>query len=73
MINRNMKITNTCPFCGNRHVVWVDNVDYASWRGGALAQNAFPYLNSTEREQLISHMCPQCQVSIFGEDDDFED
>ena len=57
MINRNMKITNTCPFCGTRHVVWVDNVDYASWTGGTLVQNAFPYLNSTERENSSSLTC----------------
>jgi len=41
---------------------------------GELAQNAFPYLSATEREQLISHICPKCQDSIFGSDEDeFED
>ena len=74
MINRNMKITNTCPFCGNRHVVWVDNVDYASWVGGSLAQNAFPYLNSTERSLICAHSARQTSLGrktkIFGDDID---
>jgi hypothetical protein len=30
-----------------------------------LAQDAFPYLSATEREQLISHICPDCQHDIF--------
>lgn len=32
-----------------------------AWRGGELIQDAMPQLNSTERETLISGMCPKCQ------------
>ena len=62
-------ITITCPFCGNEHEVKVSESDYYDWEGGKLAQSAFPYLSATEREQLISHMCPSCQADLFGEEE----
>ena len=64
-----MKITIdlTCPFCGNAYSIEVERNDYFDWQfGGMLAQNAFPYLNPIEREQLISRVCPKCQEKIFG-------
>ena len=61
-------ITISCPFCGKQHDVHVDEGDYYSWQNGELIQSAMPYLSATEREQLISHICPSCQTSIFGED-----
>ena len=60
----------TCPFCGATHYVKVDEDDWLSYCNGALAQNAFPELNVTEREQIISGICPECQESIFGEEPD---
>lgn len=57
----------TCPFCGKEHFVYVVEEDYENWSNGELAQNAFPYLSATEREQLISGLCPTCQREIFGE------
>lgn len=56
-----------CPFCCGLHYVQVYEADYILWRRGMNAQTAFPYLNDTEREQLISHACPECQVDIFGD------
>ena len=55
----------TCPFCGATHYVEVDYDDLQSYEAGALAQNAFPYLTATEREEIISRLCPECQYSIF--------
>lgn len=58
------------------HAVKVSEYDYKAYCEGALAQDAFPYLDATEREQIISLICPQCQESIFGteeEDEDFDD
>ena len=54
-----------CPFCGAGHSVEVNEIDYLDWEDGALAQDAFPYLTPTEREQLISHLCPECQHKFF--------
>lgn len=59
-----------CPFCGATHTVEVFEADFVAWQDGALAQNVFPYLSATEREQLVSHICPNCQDSIFGSDED---
>lgn len=65
MLNE-VKISMGCVFCGQEHSVVVDEVDYYDWHEGKLAQCAFPYLNPTQREQLISHICPKCQASIYG-------
>jgi len=56
-----------CPICGKLSYVTVNTEDYIKWINGELAQNAFPYLSVTRREQLISGMCPSCQVKIFGQ------
>ena len=60
----------TCPFCGRTSYVKVEETDYLNWRNGDLAQDCFPYLSATEREQLISCLCPSCQASIFGEEEE---
>lgn len=62
-----MEIMMQCPFCGKTHSV---NVEFDAWldyMDGELVQNAFPNLSPTEREQIISNLCPSCQDSIFGE------
>ena len=64
---RDIRLEITCPSCGKSHFVEIAESDYNAWYNGALAQNAFPYLSATEREQLISHICPQCQAEVFGE------
>lgn len=56
----------TCPFCGEDHAVEVNLAEYIAWESGELIQNAMPNLSPTEREQLISHVCPKCQAKIFG-------
>ena len=58
-------IMRVCPFCGQVHDVFVNLVDYFDWEDGVLAQRAFPYLTPTEREQIISSICPDCQKDIF--------
>lgn len=55
----------TCPFCGADHAVEVNLAEYIAWESGELIQNAMPNLSPTEREQLISHVCPKCQAKIF--------
>ena len=67
---RDIRIEITCPFCGTTHFVEVAERDYNNWWSGELAQKAFPYLSATEREQLISQVCPSCQENIFGGKDD---
>lgn len=55
-----------CPFCGTPHSVSVPSKGYQAWQDGELIQRAMPQLSPTEREQLISGMCPTCQKKIFG-------
>ena len=59
-----------CPFCGYVSAVCVKVMDYADWKMGGLAQNCFPYLDVSEREILISGLCPKCQDEVFGSDED---
>lgn len=59
-------ITLKCPFCGTVHKVEANTNEYLAWMGGELIQNAMPSLTATEREQLISQLCPDCQRKIFG-------
>lgn len=56
-----------CPFCGEDHAVEVDLAKFEAWQSGELIQNAMPDLTFMEREQLISGLCPKCQVKVFGE------
>lgn len=63
-----LTVTITCPVCGRTHVVTVDEWGYYCWLYcGNLIQEALPDLSATEREQLISGLCPDCQRSVFGE------
>ena len=57
----------TCPFCGADHAVEVNLAQYEAWQNGELIQNAMPYVTQTEREQLISSVCPKCKADKFGE------
>lgn len=59
-------IVLNCPFCGTVHTVDVDINEYLSWMEGELIQYAMPTLTATEREQLISQVCPDCQRKVFG-------
>ena len=72
-MEKNLELLNTCPLCGKNHSVFVKEEDYFAWQYERVsAQNAFPYLSPTEREQLISGFCPKCQENIFGFND-FDD
>lgn len=68
-----MKITLTsiCPFYGCLTDIEVEVEQYESWAfGGVLIQDAFPTLSATERETLISGICPDCQDDIFSDEDE---
>lgn len=66
-------VSIVCPFCGKAHEVEVFEGDYLDWQDGKLAQDAFPYLDATQREELISGLCPECQADIFGDEDEPSD
>lgn len=64
---KEVQVVTQCPFCGKGQSVWVNEIDYLDWQDGKLAQDAFPYLPSHERETLISGMCPMCWERMFGD------
>lgn len=63
-------ISNRCPFCGKLHDVKVPFDGYLAWQSGELIQNAMPSLTPTQREQLISGLCPKCQDDFFGAEEE---
>ena len=67
----NITITSRCPFCGRYTHIMVDHEQYERCIfDKALIQDVFPNLSATDRETLISGMCPECQEEIFGSDDE---
>ena len=55
-----------CPFCGEENYVEVTEEQIIAINNGELIQNACPNLTATEREMLISGICPKCQEKIFS-------
>ena len=62
-------VKKDCPFCGLECMCAVPAKGYDAWKKGALIQNALSAIPATTREWLISGICPDCQSSIFGEED----
>ena len=62
-----------CPFCGNVTLLSVVEEDFQKWQGGALIQDAMPYMDRESRETLISGICLECQKDVFDDDEDFLD
>lgn len=65
-MKKNLTIAIQCPFCHEYHEVNVNETAFDLWMAGELIQNAMPDLTPTEREQLISKLCPECQKKVFG-------
>ena len=61
-------VETVCPFCGEINEVEVEHNAFFEWKyNGINIQDAMPKMPATEREMLISGICPKCQKSIFGE------
>jgi hypothetical protein len=70
---KDIRLEMTCPFCGATHTVDCREEQYNRYCNGELAQVAFDNLSVTEREQIISHICPDCQEGFFCEPDELDD
>lgn len=68
-----MTIKMECVWCGKEHSIVCSRDGFTAWRLGDLCQKAMPELSATEREQLISGICPDCQNKIWVSDDDEEE
>lgn len=65
-----IKINKMCPFCRGLTTIIVEQEAYNNYINGALVQDAFPHMDLTDRETLISGMCPDCQADFFCEEDE---
>lgn len=70
---KKLVIKMECAICREWHSVECSANGFHAWQRGKLIQYAMPELSATEREQLISGMCPKCQDRIFGYDEDEEE
>ena len=62
-----MTIETRCPFCGKINEVNISEEAFFEWQyGGKNIQDVVPKMSATDREMLISGICPECQVKIFG-------
>ena len=68
-----MTFEGRCPFCGKKVEVEVEESQYIAWLNGALVQDAFPTMSATNREILLTGMCPKCQDMIFSSGDEHDD
>lgn len=62
-----VKIPVECRSCGKVHTINADDIDVLAYADGVKVQDAFPYLESLERELIISGLCNDCWKEIFGE------
>lgn len=61
-----MTVTRQCPFCGKGLLVDIPDEAYQKICNGELIQNAWPEASATQREILISGLCPACQDEVFN-------
>lgn len=59
-----------CPTCGA--VTWIhcEDAQWEAYTAGALAQDAFPDMDPTSRETVISGLCADCQATFFADDEE---
>jgi hypothetical protein len=70
-VPRNAATIVTCMLCQIPHEVCFEKTGWMRWRSGEHIQVAMPYLNSNEREILISRICGRCFDHMHeGGDDD---
>jgi hypothetical protein len=58
--------TNSCRWCGDIGEVEVPYAGLLAYHKGALIQDAFPDLDKTLREQIISGTHPECWGEMYG-------
>ena len=64
-----MDVAVTCRSCGKQHVVRVSVDGFAKWKNGMNIQEALPKVSASDRELLISGICPTCWDKMFAEAD----
>ena len=64
------KITHICPMCNKQISLKISKGDFEKleMRTNEHIQDLFPNFDKFQREFLISHYCPKCQMLIFASD-----
>ena len=62
-------VAKVCPFCKSTTWVSVPVEAYEAWQMGICIQKAWPDGSATDRETLISGICPKCQKETFEENE----
>lgn len=72
-IDGKIAVATTCPMCGDVKEFFLSEAGYEAWYNGCTVQQAFPELDTNDRERLISGICPTCWDKMFSVPDDEED
>jgi len=64
--------TCACRRCSRKEEITVQGPDLFRYNQGAPMQVAFPYLNTSQREMLISGTCGPCFDEMFPPEDEEE-
>ena len=64
--SKTLTIEKICPMCRTANQATVPTIGYDKWKGGALIQDAMPTVPVITREFLITGFCRDCQIKIFG-------
>lgn len=60
-------VIRDCPWCDKTQSITVESEEWDVYQLGALVQEAFPYLNRSQRRILVSGICDSCweRMSTF--------
>lgn len=67
------RVTATCPMCGAETEIIVDKPRFDAWQAGELIQRVFPDYTRTQREILITGLCPDCQEKLREDEERMEE
>ena len=59
-----IELSNPCVMCSKEYSVHTTQDQYDDWRRGVAIQMAIPNMHLSDREFLISRICPTCQEEI---------
>lgn len=62
-------ISRICKVTGRVYAVVVKATDYDRWKGGELTPNAFSYLDTADREFILSDTTPAEFDRLWGQED----
>lgn len=61
-------VTPRCIICGNTSVLMLDSEGLEQFKRGVFVQKAFPKLNPSEREHVLTGTHPACWNKVMGDE-----